>query len=121
MQVQVQTDKHIRTETDWIEDQLTDSLARFAEQLVRVDVHLSDENGDKPGTDDIRCGLDARLAGVKDLVVTHSAGNVHDAFHGALGKLTKSLESSTAKLSTRRGRDSIRTAEPTELPEDIIS
>ena len=122
MQVQVQTDKHIRTETDWIEDELLDDLARFADQLVRVDVHLSDQNGDKPGNDDIRCGLDARIAGVKSLVVTHSAGNVHDAFHGAVHKLTKSLETTTGKLSARRGRDSIRTAEGVEeLPEEIVS
>ncbi|GLY32247.1 HPF/RaiA family ribosome-associated protein [Kineosporia sp. NBRC 101731] len=122
MQVQVQTDKYIKTETDWIEEQLVESLSRFADQLVRVEVHLSDQNGDKPGTDDIRCSLDARIAGVKSLVVTHSAGNVHDAYHGAVPKLTKSLETSTAKLSARRGRDSIRhPGEPQELPEDLIS
>ncbi|GAB3260914.1 HPF/RaiA family ribosome-associated protein [Kineosporia babensis] len=122
MQVQVQTDKNIRTETDWIEDQLVDSLSRFADQLVRVEVHLSDQNGEKSGTDDIRCGLDARIAGVKSVVVTHSAGNVHDAYHGAVSKLSKSLETSTAKLSSRRGRESIRTAgEPQELPEDLLS
>ncbi|MBT0768239.1 hypothetical protein KIH74_04855 [Kineosporia sp. J2-2] len=122
MQIQVQTDKNIRTATDWIEEELESSLSRFAEQLVRVDVHLSDQNGDKPGTDDIRCGLDARIAGVKSVVVTHSAANVHDAYHGALHKLTKSLETSTAKLSARRGRDSIRTApESQELPEEIVS
>ncbi len=122
MQVQIQTDKHVKTETDWIEDELLESLSRFADQLVRVDVHLSDQNGDKPGNDDIRCGLDARIAGVKSLVVTHSAGNVHDAFHGSLNKLTRSLESSTAKLEARRGRDSIRTAVPSEeLPEEIVS
>lgn len=119
MQVQIQTDKHIRNDTDWIEDELNTSLSRFADQLVRVDVHLSDQNGEKSGTDDIRCGLDARIAGVKSLVVTHSAASVHDAFHGSLGKLTRSLETSTAKLEARRGRDSIRTAPPAEdeLPE----
>lgn len=122
MQIQVQTDKHVKTETDWIEDELEAALTRYADQLVRVDVHLSDENGDKPGNDDIKCSLDARLAGVKSLVVTDSAGNVGDAFRGALGKLTRSLEHSTAKLSARRGRDSIRTtAEVQDVPEDIVS
>jgi ribosome-associated translation inhibitor RaiA len=119
VQVQVQTDKHIKTETDWIEEDLVASLSRFADQLVRVEVHLSDQNGDKPGLDDIRCGLDARIAGVKSLVVTHSAGNVHDAYHGAVNKLTRALESSTAKLGARRGRDTIRTAE--ELPDEVVS
>jgi ribosome-associated translation inhibitor RaiA len=125
VQVQVQTDKHIRTATDWIEEELTGSLSRFAGQLVRVDVHLSDQNGDKPGNDDIRCALDARIAGVKSLVVTHSAGNVHDAYHGAVNKLTRSLETSMAKLSARRGRDTIRTPEAMpelpELPEPDLS
>jgi ribosome-associated translation inhibitor RaiA len=120
VQVQIQTDKHIRTETDWIEDELLESLDRFAGQLVRVEVHLSDENGDKPGNDDIKCGLDARIAGVKSIGVTHSAGNVEDAFHGALTKLTRTLETSTAKLAARRGRESIRTTAEPEVPEELL-
>jgi ribosome-associated translation inhibitor RaiA len=122
VQVQINTDKHVDAKTGPMEDELLDALARFDDQLVRVEVHLSDQNGDKPGTDDQRCTMEARLAGLKNVVVTHSAGTVYDAFNGALEKLSRQLDSTLGKVAARRGRDSIRhPAEPQLLPEDFSS
>ena len=122
MQVQINTGKYVEVETDLMEDELLDALSRFSDQLTHVDVHLSDQNGEKSGADDLRCTIEARLAGLKSVAVTHSAATVNEAFSGAVHKLNRLLDSSLAKLAARRGRDSIRHPEaPQLLPQDFIA
>jgi ribosome-associated translation inhibitor RaiA len=122
VQVQINTGKNVDAKTDLLEDELLDTLSRFADQLVRVDVHLSDQNGEKSGVDDQRCTMEARLAGLKPVAVTHSAATVNEAYTGAAQKMSKLLDTTLAKIAARRGRDSIRhPVEPQLLPEDFIS
>ena len=122
MQVQINTARGVDVTTDWMEEEILDSLGRFSEQLVRVEVHLTDQNGEKPGTDDQRCVMEARLAGLKTVAVTHSAGNIHDAYNGALTKLNRSLDTTLAKVENRRGRDTIRRpSAPQLLPEEFLN
>jgi hypothetical protein len=121
VQVQINTGKDVTAETDLMEDELLDSLSRFSDQLVRVEVHLTDQNAEKSGADDLRCAMEARLAGLKTVAVTHSAASVNEAFSGALHKLGKVLDTTLAKIEGRRGRDTIRRpTEPQLLPEDFI-
>ena len=121
MQVQINTGKNIHAETDLLEDELLDSLSRFSDQLIRVEVYLSDQNAEKTGADDLRCAMEARLARLKPVAVTHSAASVNEAYSGALQKMTKILDTTLAKVEARRGRDSIRhPAAPEILPEDFI-
>lgn len=120
VQVQIHTGKHVDAKSDWFETEVLDSLSRYGEQITRVEVHLSDQNAEKSGADDLRCTIDAHLAGLKTQAVTHSAANVHDAFSGALHKLTRSVETTFAKVEARRGRDSIRHPDhPQMLPEEF--
>ena len=122
MQVQINTGKHVEAETDLMEDELLDGLSRYDDQLVRVDVHLSDQNAEKSGADDLRCTIEARLAGLKPVAVTHSAGSVNEAYTGAIQKMSKLLDTTLAKIAARRGRDSIRHPEaPQMLPEEFIA
>ncbi len=122
MQVQINTGKYVDAKTDLMEAELIDGLSRYEDQLSHVDVHLSDQNAEKSGADDMRCTMEARLTGLKSVAVTHSAATVHDAYSGALQKLNKVLETSLAKVAARRGRDSIRHPDvPQLLPEDFPS
>jgi hypothetical protein len=121
VQVQINTAKDIEAETGLMEDELLDALSRFSEQLVRVDVHLSDQNAEKSGADDLRCNMEARLAGLKTVAVTHSAASVNEAYSGALQKMNKVLDTTLAKVAARRGRDSIRHPDvPQMSPEEFI-
>jgi ribosome-associated translation inhibitor RaiA len=122
VQVQINTAKDIEAETGLMEDELLDALSRFSEQLVRVDVHLSDQNAEKSGADDLRCNMEARLAGLKTVAVTHSAASVNEAYSGALQKMNKVLDTTLAKVAARRGRDSIRHPDvPQMSPEEFIA
>ena len=71
---------------------ISERLSRFSQQITRVEVHLKDENGDKEGSNDKRCLIEARLAGMKPIAVTNH-GNTHEqAVEGAVDKLKTSLE-----------------------------
>jgi ribosome-associated translation inhibitor RaiA len=95
MLVEINTDKNIESSEGLIAhftDTLNDSLGRYDEQITRLEVHLSDENGSKTVGDDKRCLLEARLKGLAPIAVTNHASTVHQAVKGAADKLHHALE-----------------------------
>lgn len=106
MQVQVNTDRNVDGNerlVELVESMVQSELARFAEQITRVEVHVRDENSDKKGgIDDLRCMMEARLSGLQPIAVTHTAPTVEEAVDGAAGKLKRSLESTMGRLNDRR-------------------
>jgi len=70
---------------------ITKSLNRF-DRITRIEVHLSDEDGNKNGPNDKRCMLEARLKGIQPIAVTNYANTHKDAVRGAIEKLKTSLE-----------------------------
>lgn len=107
MQIQVNTDSNIDGNAELfqqVEAVLRDALERFSDEITRVEVHLSDDNSEKKfGGDDKRCLLEARLAGLKPIVASHSAATVDQAVNGAVERLKRALESSVGKRDKRRG------------------
>jgi ribosome-associated translation inhibitor RaiA len=73
-----------------------------SDRITRVEVHLSDQNGDKSGQDDKRCMLEARLEGRQPTVVTHHAASLDEAVDGAADKLKRFLESTLERLEDAR-------------------
>lgn len=43
---------------------ISEVLSRFSQQIKRVEVHFSDEDGNKGGINDKRCMVETRLAGM---------------------------------------------------------
>lgn len=105
MQVQINTDSNIEGHDELrrqVEAVVRDALARFSERITRVEVHLSDENSaEKSGGDDMRCLLEARLAGLRPTAVSHQAETLEQAVDGAAEKLKRSLESTLGRLDER--------------------
>ena len=102
MQIQVNHDNHVRLveETaDRISKTVEDSLAKFAERITRVEIHLGDVNGGKGG-DDKRCMLEARVASLQPIAVTHQAETLQMAIDGALDKLDHALSNALGKQAT---------------------
>jgi len=77
---------------------ISEELGRFSHQITRVEVHLSDENGDKQGSNDKRCMIEARLAGMKPIAVTNHANTHEQAVEGAVEKLKTSLDTILGRL-----------------------
>ena len=102
MKIQINTDKNIpgsETDAHGIEAILEQVLARFSDQITRIEVHLSDENSAaKSGMVDKRCLLEVRLAGRQPASVSEQAETVDQAVKGAAQKMVSSLESELGKL-----------------------
>lgn len=111
MQIQLNTDDHVQgtdSLAEWTERELKDKLARFRDQVTRVEVHFSDVNATRVSDVDKRCKLEARLAGRQPLAVSHDAGKIADALQGAAAKLVRALDTSLGRARDARGRESIR-------------
>ncbi|WP_339538531.1 HPF/RaiA family ribosome-associated protein [Pseudomonas sp. RA_15y_Pfl2_54] len=101
MQIQVNSDNHIQSSKrleEWVRTTIESTLDRYEEDLTRVEVHLSDENGDKPGPHDMRCQLEARPKGHQPISVTHKADTLDQAIDGAAEKLEHALDHLFGKL-----------------------
>jgi hypothetical protein len=94
----------------WATDYLNESLARFADELTRVEVQLSDDAHGKNSAQDMRCMLEARIASHAPIAVNHFAENMDEALRGATKKLIHALEHKLGKLDRHehRARDTIR-------------
>ena len=102
MQVQVNTDNTVTGSdelTRQVEGVVERALGRFGDRVTRVEVHLGDVNGQKAGDDDHRCQLEARLAGLQPISVSHQADTLEHALDGAAKKLQRSLDTTLGKLS----------------------
>jgi ribosome-associated translation inhibitor RaiA len=101
MQVHTSTDRHVNGSAALaahVERVVTNSLERFSNQLTRVEVHLSDENGGKGGDADKRCVMEARLDGMPPIAVTHDAATIEVAIDGAVGRLERAIGSALGRL-----------------------
>ena len=109
MIIQVNTDSNIEGNSDvtqQIKAEVENGLEHVSEKITRVEVHLSDENSDKKfGTKDMRCLLEARLAGLQPVTVSHKAATPEQAVEGAVEKLKRSLDSTLGRLAERKTHD----------------
>ena len=104
MQIQVHCDTHITNDVrleEWVKTTVVDRLDLFEEDITRVDVFLSDENGGKSGPNDKRCKMEARPKGHQPLIVTEDADSVDRAVEGAAEKLQHALEHLFGKLRNK--------------------
>jgi len=100
MTIQFNTDKNIQWDQrhdDHFSAFIKEELFRFSEQITRVEVHLSDENGGKEGPNDIRCLIEARLEGQQPIVASADADSIEQSVSGALIKINAGLKSKVRK------------------------
>lgn len=107
MQVLLNTDPNVdgsQPVHDHLQTVVKDALGRFAEQVTRVEAHLSDANSNaKTHADEIHCTLEARLKGRDPMVVKDHAGTAHQSISGAVGKLKRAITHLLDKHEPRRG------------------
>lgn len=100
MKIQFNTDKNVEGSDELVEflsNILSEGLQRFKNQITRLEVHLSDEDGSKDGQNDIRCLLEARLEGMNPVAVTNLANTDEKAVKGASDKLKALLTTTLGK------------------------
>lgn len=118
MQIQVNTDKNITGHealATHVSTVVNNTLSHVSEHITRVEVHLSDENGDKKSDNDKRCMMEARLEHTSPIAVTHHTDNLDQAIRGASEKLIRSIESHLGKLRDQKLRNS-----PPPMAQDTV-
>lgn len=101
MQIQFNADKNATGSEGLIASAtslISEVLSRYSQQITRVEVHFSDEDGNKVGFNHKRCMVEARLSGQKPIAVSNQANTHEQAFLGAIHKLKTSLEKITGRL-----------------------
>jgi ribosome-associated translation inhibitor RaiA len=105
MQIQVNTDKTITNHAgldEHVQSVVSTALHRFGEQITRVEVHLSDNLGQKSADGDNRCLMEARLTGLQPIAVSDHAATLHQAISGATEKLKRSIDTAVGKLNAHK-------------------
>ncbi len=101
MKIQFNTDKNVTGSEELktlITALISEDLSRYSDQITRLEVHLSDEDGNKHGQNDKRCMIEARLEGMQPIAVTNHADTSEQAVTGAVDKLKSSLNTIRGRL-----------------------
>lgn len=101
MQIQINTDKNIDGNerlVSFFSNELNSELERFDNLITRVEVHFGDENSEKFGKNDKRCLIEVRIAKKDPIAVTDYADTIEKAFHNALEKIKRVLNSTHEKM-----------------------
>jgi hypothetical protein len=101
MQIQINTDANIEGREALVarvEATVASSLDRFSTHVTRLEIHLSDENGDKSGQHDKRCMMEARLEGRQPTAVACEAATLDQAIAGATNKLKRILDETLERI-----------------------
>jgi ribosome-associated translation inhibitor RaiA len=103
MQIQINSDHQINPSPGMasrIQALIRDTLDRYSDRITRVEVHLNDQNSVKRGSNDKRCGMEARVAGIGPVDVDHEAETLDLAIDGAMEKLEHALEHKLGRIAT---------------------
>jgi ribosomal subunit interface protein len=107
MQINVHTDNSIELHeplSRHVENVVNDALNRFADQITRVEVHLSDSKSEKGADGDNRCMIEAKMVHYQPIAVSDHGANLHLAISGAAEKLKRSVDSTVGKLHDAKVR-----------------
>lgn len=102
MTIQFNSDNNLTVHEEFrdkLKSTLADELNRFSEHITRLEVHLSDENGQKFAPNDKKCLLEARIEGRPPIAVSAGAKNYELAVNSAIDKLKSSLDSVFGRMS----------------------
>jgi ribosomal subunit interface protein len=100
MRIQVNSDKTIKVDaslTSFVKEEIQRVLERFAKELTRVEIHLSDIDNKKTGPPDKRCLIEVRPAGDRPLTALAIATTTESAIDEALKKMKRQLTTFFAK------------------------
>jgi ribosomal subunit interface protein len=100
MIIQLNSDKNIqgseKLET-FISQKINRSLKRFTSKITRIEVHLSDQNAGKSGSDDMQCRIETRIKDLQPVTVTARSSTKEKALSEAIDKMKAALESAIGK------------------------
>ncbi len=104
MKIQFNTDKNFEN-TEMLEtfvsEKIRSGLKHFVNKITRVEVHLSDQNAEKGGIDDIQCKIEARIEGIQPVMVVSKSSSKEKALDDAVDKMKASLSTIIGKMRNK--------------------
>jgi len=104
MKIQFNTDKNIEgtaaLET-FVSKKINSGLKHLSDKVTRVEVHLSDQNADKEGSDDIQCKIEARIQGKQPVIVASKSESKEKAIDDAVEKMKARLGTIIGKMKNK--------------------
>ena len=103
MLIQINSDHHISENEQMVasfKSLIADALKYHSGNISRIEVHLSDENGEKGGINDKCCLLEARVEGKQPIAVTCQANSIDEALKNSLVKMDVSLKKVFEKMKS---------------------
>lgn len=101
MKIQLNTDHNIQG-TESLEKNVIEKLQRdlkhYTKKITRIEIHLTDQNANKGGDDDIQCKMEARVEGMQPLIVVSRKRNKEVALDDAVDKMKAALSSRIGKM-----------------------
>ncbi len=76
-------------------------LQHLTDHVTRLEVHLSDQNADKAGPDDIQCKIEVRIKQLKPITVVSKSDKKEVAIDVAMSKIKASLTTTIGKLKKK--------------------
>ncbi|HPI12871.1 MAG TPA: HPF/RaiA family ribosome-associated protein [Catalimonadaceae bacterium] len=102
MIIQFNSSQHIEGSVrlqDYFTGVMNEEFSRFSHKITRIEIHLSDENGDKPGPKDKKCLMEARIEGKSPTVVEVHGNSYEECIKGAMAKLKTVLKNTFERLN----------------------
>lgn len=100
MIIKINTDSNIQGTAKleaYLQESMQSALKHYIDKITRLDVHLSDQNGQKSGPDDIQCKIEAKPKGMSPVLVTAKSSTKEKAIREATDKMKAALESAFRK------------------------
>ncbi|MGB5243813.1 MAG: HPF/RaiA family ribosome-associated protein [Lutimonas sp.] len=104
MKIQVNTDKNIEgTEMleTFVSEKIRSGLKHFVDKITRIEVHLSDQNADKGGIEDIQCKIEARVEDLQPVIVVSKSSSIEKALNDAVDKMKATLGTIVGKMKNK--------------------
>ena len=104
MKIQVNTDKNIEgTEMleTFVSEKIRSGLKHFVDKITRIEVHLSDQNADKGGIEDIQCKIEARVEDLQAVMVVSKSSSIEKALNDAVDKMKATLGTIVGKMKNK--------------------
>jgi ribosomal subunit interface protein len=104
MTIQVNTDTHIdgsQNTKAYVTEKVEAGMKHYAEKITRIEVHLSDQNADKDGPEDIQCKIEARIEGQQPVLVESKDETMHKALSEAIDKMQAVMRTMIGKMQEK--------------------
>lgn len=105
LKIQIRSDNNINVSDQRateLEDIVKKALRHCSNHITRIEMHLSDVNGGKPGQQDKSCVMEARMERRQPVAVTELADTVGASVSGAAEKLERLVKSTLGRDAANR-------------------